>query len=54
VFRVTVDPRQGTALVMPPLLKASAVGRAVRGAADRRALTLDAFATEVRAVMEAH
>ena len=53
VFRVTVDPREGTAVVMPPPLKASAVGRAVRGAADRRVLTLNAFAAEVRAVAEA-
>ena len=32
---------------------AKAVGRVVRGAADRRALTLDAFAAEVRALSEA-
>jgi hypothetical protein len=49
VFRVTVDPRDGTALVMPPPLKASAAGRVIRGAADRRALTLDAFAQQVHA-----
>jgi len=49
VFRVAVDPRTGTALVMPPPLKASAAGRIIRGAVDRRALTMDAFAREVRA-----
>jgi hypothetical protein len=48
VFRVTVDPRSGSALVMPPPLKASAAGRIIRGAVERRALTLDAFAQEVR------
>jgi hypothetical protein len=53
VFRVIVDAREGTALVTPPPLKASAVGRVVRGAADRRALTVDAFAAEVHAVIEA-
>jgi hypothetical protein len=53
VFRVMVDPRAGTAVVTPPPLKASAAGRVVRGAADRRALTLDAFAAEVRAASEA-
>lgn len=53
VFRVLVNAREGTAIVTPPPLKASAVGRVVRGAADRRALTLDAFAAEVRAVSEA-
>jgi hypothetical protein len=50
VFRVTLDPRSGTVLVMPPPLKASAAGRVIRGAAERRSLTLDAFAQEVRAV----
>ena len=53
VFRVIVDPRAGTAVVTPPPLKASAAGRIVRGAADRRTLTLDAFAAEVRAATEA-
>jgi hypothetical protein len=36
-------------LVTPPPLKESAAGRVVRGAAERRALTLDAFADAVRA-----
>jgi hypothetical protein len=53
VFRVLVNAREGTAIVTPPPLKASAVGRVVRGAAERRALTLDAFAAEVRAISEA-
>jgi len=50
VFRILTDARSGTALVMPPPLKASNAGRIVRGAADRRALTLDRFGAEVRAV----
>jgi hypothetical protein len=48
VFRVALDQRAGTAIVSPPLLKASAAGQVIRGAADRRALTLDAFAAELR------
>jgi hypothetical protein len=51
VFRVAVDGRTGVALVTPPPLKASAAGRVVRGAVDRRALSLDAFAAEVRSVV---
>jgi hypothetical protein len=50
VFRVTVDPRSGSPHVAPPPLKASVAGRVIRGAADRRALTLAAFEQEVRAV----
>ena len=53
VFRVVVTPGSGTPLVMPPALKTSAAGRIIRGAAARRALTLDAFAHEVRAAEEA-
>ena len=53
LFRVVVDRRTGTAMVTPPLLKASAAGKIVRGAADRRALSIDAFATEVGSVLEA-
>jgi hypothetical protein len=49
VFRVVLDSRTGTVLVMPPPLKASAGGRVIRGAAERQSLTLDAFAREVRA-----
>jgi hypothetical protein len=49
VFRVVVDPRTGTVLVLPPPLKASVAGRIIRGAAERRALTLEAFAQAVRA-----
>ena len=44
VFRVVRDPRRGAALVTPPPLKQSPAGRVIRGAAERRALTLDAFA----------
>lgn len=47
VFRVAVDARTGQAVVTPPPLKASAAGRIIRGAADRRLLTLDAFAAAV-------
>lgn len=50
VFRVTVDVRSGEVLVAPPPLKASAAGRIIRGAAERRSLTLEAFAREVRAL----
>lgn len=50
VFRVAVDPRRGTPFVVPPPLKESAAGRIVRGAADRRSLTLDVFAQEVRSL----
>jgi len=52
VFRVVLDARTGAAFVTPPPLKASAAGRIVRGAADRRPLSLDAFASEVRVVAE--
>lgn len=50
VFRVAVDSRSGAVTVLPPPLKASAAGRVLRGAAERRALTLDAFAQEVAAI----
>ena len=49
VFRVALDRRSGTTFVIPPPLKASAAGRVIRGAAERRSLTLDAFAQEVQA-----
>jgi hypothetical protein len=48
IFRVTRDPRTGVMLVTPPPLKESARGRVIRGTADRRALTVEAFAAEVR------
>ena len=54
LFRVAVDTRNGASYVTPPPLKASAAGRIVRGAADRRTLTVDLFAAEVRSVLEAH
>ena len=44
IFRVARDNRTGRMLVTPPLLKDSAAGRLIRGAAERRALSLDAFA----------
>jgi len=49
IFRVARDPRSGAMLVTPPPLKESAAGRIVRGAADRRALTIDVFAESVAA-----
>jgi hypothetical protein len=49
VFRVTAD-LHGAAHVTAPPLKASPAGRLIRGASDRRALTLDAFASEVRVI----
>ena len=52
VFRVVRDPRSGTMLVTPPPLKESAAGRVIRGAADRRALSLDAFASTVRSTAQ--
>lgn len=48
IFRVMLDARTGAMLVTPPPLKSSPAGRIVRGAAQRRTLTLDAFAAEVR------
>ncbi len=50
VFRVVRDPRSGATLVTPPPLKGSVAGRIVRGAAERRALTLDAFAATVQSL----
>ncbi|HYU78499.1 MAG TPA: hypothetical protein VEK56_05915 [Vicinamibacterales bacterium] len=54
VFRVLVDSQTGRAVVTSPPLKASAVGRVIRGAAERRALTVDRFAEQVRAITESH
>ena len=48
IFRVVRDARTGAMLVTPPLLKESAVGRIIRGAAERRALGIEAFAAAVR------
>jgi hypothetical protein len=48
IFRVVRDARTGALLVTPPPLKESAVGRIIRGAAERRALGLDAFGATVR------
>lgn len=49
IFRVMRDTRTGAMLVTPPPLKESAIGRIVRGAADRRTLSVDAFFATVRA-----
>ena len=53
LFRVVVDARGGITYVTPPPLKASVAGKILRGAADRRTLTVDAFAAEVRSLLEA-
>jgi hypothetical protein len=49
IFRVWRDPASGTMLVNPAPLKSSITGRLIRGASDRRSLTLEAFAAQVRA-----
>lgn len=49
IFRVARDRGTGAMLVTPPPLKESARGRIIRGAAERRALSVEAFAAEVRA-----
>jgi hypothetical protein len=49
IFRVAYDGRTGQSLVTPPPLKSSETGRVLRGAAERRALTLEAFESTVRA-----
>lgn len=48
IFRVARDPRSGQMLVSPPPLKESAAGRVIRGAAERRALSVAAFAAAVQ------
>jgi hypothetical protein len=48
IFRVARDARTGALLVTPPPLKESQVGRIIRGAAERRALSVDAFFAAVR------
>jgi hypothetical protein len=53
LFRVLIDTHTGSAHVTPPPLKASIAGTILRGAADRRTLTVDAFAAEVRSALEA-
>lgn len=50
IFQVIRDTRSGMLLVAPAALKASAAGKLLRGAADRRLLTMDAFAANVRAL----
>ena len=48
LFRVRPDAQTGVPMVTPPPLKASEAGRIVRGAAQRRTLTIEAFAATVR------
>ncbi len=48
IFRVVRDSRTGAMLVTPPALKESAAGRIIRGAAERRSLSIVAFAEAVR------
>jgi hypothetical protein len=48
IFRVARDARTGTMLVTPPPLKESTRGRILRGAAERRALSVEAFAASVQ------
>ena len=50
IFRVGRDPRTGVMVVTPPPLRESAAGRIIRGAAERRALSIDAFGASVRSV----
>jgi hypothetical protein len=53
VFRVRVDARSGRRLVTQPIVMArtAAPEPVVRGAADRRPLPLEQFATQVRTVL---
>lgn len=55
VFRVRIDARTGSRLVLPPVLMAAgdAAEPVTRGAADRTPLPLDSFAATVRAAMAA-
>lgn len=48
VFRVTRDGASGAMLVTPPPLKDSVAGRVIRGAAERRSLSIESFAAAVR------
>ena len=53
IFRVVRDARSGLMMVTPPPLKESAVGRIIRGAVERRSLSLDGFAATIRATSAA-
>jgi hypothetical protein len=55
LFRVRVDTRTGRRLVVRQLLigDPAQATRVVRGARDRRQLTLDVFAAEIRAAVGA-
>jgi hypothetical protein len=48
IFRVAHDAAVGGLRGTPPPLKGRVAGRIIRGAADRRTLTLDAFESAVR------
>jgi hypothetical protein len=50
VFRVVREEGSGSMRVSPPPFKASAIGRIVRGSAERRLLTLEEFAVSVQGV----
>jgi hypothetical protein len=50
VFRVVRDAGRGGVLVSPPPLRASPAGLVMRGAADRRQLSLEAFEGQVRSL----
>jgi hypothetical protein len=50
IFRVYRDAGSGAIRVSPAPLKASPAGRILRGAVERRSLTLEAFAAAVRDV----
>jgi hypothetical protein len=54
VYRVRTDPRTGARVVVTPLVMArgGAPERVTRGAPSRKPLPLDAFAAQVRAVMQ--
>jgi hypothetical protein len=53
VFRVRVDPRTGSRLVLPPVVTAGgdAAQAVTRGAPDRTPIPLESFAQTVRAAM---
>ena len=54
IFRVRVDARSGARIVAFPVIGQGADGqRVVRGAAERRPLSLDQFAHTVRSVLQA-
>ena len=50
VFRVLRDAKSGAMLVSPPPLKASEAGPIVRGAPERRLISIDALDASIRAI----